>query len=223
MNDLTVWNYENTEVRTIVKDGTPWWVLKDVCVILELTNPTVVANRLEEDERAKFNLGRQGETIIINESGLYSLILRSDKPKAKDFRRWVTHEVLPAIRQTGSYNLQTNRVMQLPDMKNYLAGLESRPHFPEMACKVLIQDYFLEHIGFAPATEEIEISEFYCDTSEKNGIITHIRIWAEFSVDKHKYHMTADNGDIKPHELQCKKIIKLDNNDFAYNAINKLH
>lgn len=103
MNGLQVFTYNGNEVRTIQKDGEPWWVLKDVCEVLELSNPSRVAERLEEDERSNFKLGRQGEAIIINESGLYNVILRSDKPEAKPFRKWVTSEVLPTIRKHGAY------------------------------------------------------------------------------------------------------------------------
>jgi len=103
MNQLKIFNYSGNQVRTLFKNNQPWWVLKDVCDILGLTNPSVVADRLDEDERAKFDLGRQGETTIINESGLYNVILRSDKPEAKPFRKWVTGEVLPTIRKTGGY------------------------------------------------------------------------------------------------------------------------
>ena len=100
MNELRIWNYNNSaEIRTVMIDNEPWFVLVDVCKVLELSNPTVVASRLEPDERSKFNLGRQGETTVINESGLYSVILRSDKPQAKPFRKWVTAEVLPSIRK----------------------------------------------------------------------------------------------------------------------------
>ena len=102
-NELQIFNYNSAEVRTVIKDGEPWWVLKDVCEALNLSNPTVVADRLDIDERAKFDLGRQGETNIINESGLYNVILRSDKPEAKNFKRWITHEVLPSIRKHGAY------------------------------------------------------------------------------------------------------------------------
>ena len=82
-----------------------WFCIKDVCDILGLTNPTVVAKRLDEDEKAKFDLGlKNGElTNFTNESGLYTLILRSDKPEAKPFRKWITSEVIPAIRKTGKY------------------------------------------------------------------------------------------------------------------------
>lgn len=108
MNKIKIWNYDNLEIRTIEKDGEPWWVLSDVCKVLELSNPSKVAQRLDEDERSNFELGRQGTAIIINESGLYSVILRSDKPEAKPFRKWVTSEVLPSIRKTGSYQIAPN-------------------------------------------------------------------------------------------------------------------
>ena len=109
MNKIKIWNYDNLEIRTIEKDGEPWWVLSDVCKVLELSNPSKVAQRLDEDERSNFELGRQGTAIIINESGLYSVILRSDKPQAKPFRKWVTSEVLPSIRKTGGYQIPQSR------------------------------------------------------------------------------------------------------------------
>ena len=73
------------------------------CRALDLSNPTIATSRLDEDERAKFNLGRQGETNIVNEAGLYVLVLGSRKPEAHEFKRWVTHDVLPQIRRTGGY------------------------------------------------------------------------------------------------------------------------
>ena len=105
MNELQVFTYQTSEVRTLMKDGEPWWVLKDVCTALGLSNPSIVAERLDGDERAKLSLGRQGETNIINESGLYNVILRSDKPESKAFKRWITHDVLPSIRKTGKYTV----------------------------------------------------------------------------------------------------------------------
>lgn len=92
-------------VRAFLRNGEPWFVAKDVCEILKLTNATVKVASLDADEVAKFNLGGlSGEVNIINESGLYSLILTSRKPEAKKFKRWVTSEVLPAIRKTGTYS-----------------------------------------------------------------------------------------------------------------------
>lgn len=91
------------KVRTLNLDGEPWFVAVDVCSVLDLSNPTIAVSRLDEDERAKFNLGRQGDATIVNEPGLYTLVLGSRKPEAKAFKRWITHEVIPAIRKHGVY------------------------------------------------------------------------------------------------------------------------
>lgn len=104
MNEIqTFQNEEFGLIRAASIDGEPWFVAKDVCDALELTNPSVAIRSLDEDERAKFNLGRQGETNIISEPGFYKLVMRSRKPEAKAFQRWVTHEVLPSIRAKGGY------------------------------------------------------------------------------------------------------------------------
>ena len=106
-NEIQVWNYESSEIRTVQVNGEPWFVLADVCKVLELSSPHKVADRLENDERNQIpvtdSLGRYQNTAIINESGLYTVILRSDKPQAKPFRKWVTSEVLPSIRKHGAY------------------------------------------------------------------------------------------------------------------------
>ncbi|EFL54678.1 phage antirepressor Ant [Finegoldia magna] len=104
MNDLQIFkNNEFGEIRTVTKNNEPWFVAIDVCNALELSNPTVVVGRLDEDERTKFNLGRQGMTNIVSEYGLYNLILASRKKEAKKFKRWITHEVIPSIRKHGAY------------------------------------------------------------------------------------------------------------------------
>lgn len=95
------------KIRSITINGEPWFVAKDICDILDITNVTQVMQRLEDDERSMLNIGRQGMANVINEYGLYSIILASRKKEAKDFKRWVTHEVIPAIRKTGSYSLAT--------------------------------------------------------------------------------------------------------------------
>lgn len=104
MNELQIFNSEEFgEIRTITKDNEPMFCLADVCKALDIKNATDVAKRLDDDERTRLNLGRQGETNFVTESGLYAVILRSDKPNAKKFRKWITGEVLPSIRKTGSY------------------------------------------------------------------------------------------------------------------------
>lgn len=101
--------FENEEfgrIRTVMIDNEPWFVLTDICKILKINNSRMVANRLDENELMSVKLtsgGQRRDMTVISESGLYAVILRSDKPHAKAFRKWVTSEVLPTIRRTGGY------------------------------------------------------------------------------------------------------------------------
>lgn len=109
-NQLQVFKNEQFgKVRTLTIDNEPWFVAIDVCKILGLRNPTMAIDRLDKDEVTKLNLGsKSGITNIVNEYGLYTLILASRKKEAKQFKRWITHEVLPSIRQTGTYITNQN-------------------------------------------------------------------------------------------------------------------
>lgn len=117
MNELHIYNNEEFgDIRTVTIDNEPMFCLSDVCKALEIKNATDVAKRLDADEVTRFNLGgKSGDANFINESGLYAVILRSDKPNAKRFRKWVTSEVLPAIRKTGAYQkpMTTDQKIQL--------------------------------------------------------------------------------------------------------------
>ena len=124
MNELQIFNYHSNEVRTVMKDGEPWFCLADVCKVLGLGSPHKVAERLDPDELTGIKVrsgGQNREMTFINESGLYTVILRSDKPEAKPFRKWVTSKVLPAIRKTGSYSANA-----LPDSKAALAEAKAK-------------------------------------------------------------------------------------------------
>ena len=106
MNEMQTFVYSGAEVRTVQKDGAPWFVLKDVCGVLGIANDRNISARLDTDEKGVHlvdTLGGVQEMTCISESGLYNVILRSDKPEAKPFRKWVTAEVLPAIRRSGGY------------------------------------------------------------------------------------------------------------------------
>ena len=129
MNDIQIFNYNSVEVRTIQNDGEPWFVLRDVCNVLGLGTPARVAERLDPDEVSQTHItdsmGRQQETTIINESGLYNVILRSDKPEAKPFRKWVTSEVLPTIRRHGMYATPDTVEKMLADPDTTIKLLET--------------------------------------------------------------------------------------------------
>ena len=104
MSNLQIFKNEDFgEVRVVELNKEPWFVATDICKALDIKNVTQAINRLDEDERSMFNIGRQGETNIVNEYGLYNLILSSRKPEAKKFKRWITHEVIPSIRKHGAY------------------------------------------------------------------------------------------------------------------------
>ena len=106
MSNIQIFNYQSNEVRTVEMGGEPWFVLKDVCNILGISKYRDTAARLDADERGSVEvdtLGGTQQVIAVNESGLYHVILRSDKPEAAPFRKWVTSEVLPSIRKHGAY------------------------------------------------------------------------------------------------------------------------
>lgn len=110
MKELTIFNFENNDVRTQVINDEPWFVGKDVAEILGYERPTkAISDHVDEEDRDEVpiqdSIGRMQNTPIINESGLYSLVFKSQLPSAKKFKRWVTSEVLPAIRKTGSYKM----------------------------------------------------------------------------------------------------------------------
>jgi len=116
--EVVSFQFDSQEVRSIInqESGEPWFVAADVCGVLGHTNTTVALASVDEDEKAKKSLGLSGgDTNIISESGLYVLIMRSNKPEAKRFRKWVTSEVLPAIRKTGSYSATPSRRSDMPD------------------------------------------------------------------------------------------------------------
>lgn len=107
MNNIQIFKYEDNDVRTVDLNGEPWFVGKDVAAVLEYSNPRkALADHVDQEDKGVTKcdtLGGMQELTIINESGLYSLILSSKLPTAKQFKRWVTSEVLPSIRKNGGY------------------------------------------------------------------------------------------------------------------------
>ena len=107
--ETQIFNYKKDEIRTVKENEILWFVAKDICEILEYQNVTdTLEKRIDEDEKKLIYLtdtsGQKRKVWIINEFGLYSLILSSTKPEAKEFKRWITHEVLPSIRKAGKFS-----------------------------------------------------------------------------------------------------------------------
>jgi prophage antirepressor-like protein len=123
-NTLQVFkNTEFGEIRTIQQGENILFVAADVCRALGLSNPSRAVARLDADERSNFKLGRQGEANVVNEYGLYNLVLSSRKPEAKAFKRWITHEVIPAIRKTGKYAVVSSSPARGGSKVKYYKGI----------------------------------------------------------------------------------------------------
>ena len=107
MSEMIPFTYEGTPVRTLSRDGEPWFVLADLCRVLDIANVGNVAARLDvlniRQTEVENSRGQMRRTLIVNEPGMYEVVLRSDKTEATSFRRWITHEVLPSIRKRGMY------------------------------------------------------------------------------------------------------------------------
>lgn len=123
MSNIIPFSYQEKEIRVIEdQDGNTWWVANDVCEVLGFDNTSrALKNNLDEDEKGIISHDTHGgkqELLTINESGLYTLILKSPKPESKQFRRWVTSEVLPSIRKTGSYTMPDHEPETLIPVSN---------------------------------------------------------------------------------------------------------
>lgn len=208
-------DFEGHVVRTINRDGEPRWVLADVCAVLGLGSPHKSADRLDDDEKERTiipTLGGPQEMTVINESGLYSLILTSRKAAAKRFKKWVTAEVLPSLRKTGTYSLG----MQ-PDLSRVIGMAEAAILASQNAVKVLTPKAQAYHSltcmnGLHTLTDAAKLCEMprnrFLSILEATGWIYRHRgsgPW-QGKADKikagflmHKYHETRDSdGHLKP-------------------------
>lgn len=200
MNDLQIFTYNGAQVRTVEKNGQPYWVLRDVCEILGLSNPKVVAERLDEDEVSLTyitdSLGRKQETTVVNESGLYNVILRSDKPEAKPFRKWVTAEVLPSIRKTGSYSTKEKPL----DIKEANARVRLSNQFLKLAnVETLSTEY--KNILVAKAAEALTGTEIIPLPKSPQKMYTATEIGEMFGVSAQKIGKVSNEYQMKNAEF----------------------
>lgn len=160
MNNITVFNNpEFGQIRTVEVEGEPWFVAADVCRALEISDTHKAVDRLDDDEKGRSLIPTPGgaqQMAIVNEPGLYSLVLGSRKPEAKAFKRWVTHEVLPALRKTGKYS--TSKATG-PSMDDKMVVVEAAARMLNMneSSKILMLQNFCKQEGientFLPSYE----------------------------------------------------------------------
>lgn len=171
MNNLQIFVYSGEQLRTVQREDGLWWVLRDVCRVLNIGNVTDTKKRLDPDEVDLTDLidsmGRVQSTTIINEPGLYAVILRSDKPEAKAFKRWVTHDVLPSIRKTGAYGVPPERLAKLDE---YQAKLDRN--------RKLLAD--IERYTAQAGRQAHEARKCYDEWRKtREGIRDNVRFWEE--------------------------------------------
>lgn len=195
-NEIIPFGYDDQLVRTVMIDGAPWFVAKDVCSALGIQNhKDSVAKSLDDDEKGVekiYSLGGVQETIVINESGLYTLIMRSNKPEAKRFRKWVTSEVLPSIRKTGQYGNSPELVSRLSKIENALEGLAE---FKSAVLKMVGAPKVVEYRTINSRLDE-EIYSFYekhiDDTVPSVYYTKAIDVWELFKYDNQNKYSKAD-------------------------------
>ena len=175
MNELQIFNYSDNQVRTVLKDGQPYFVAKDVCDILSINNSNMATARLDEDEVSQTevtdSLGRNQMTNIVNEMGLYNLILRSDKPEAKAFKRWITHDVLPSIRKHGMY--AKDELLDNPDLLIEVATKlkEEREKNRQLADKLEQQKPLVMFAETCIASNDSILVRELAKLASKNGVM----------------------------------------------------
>lgn len=122
-----IFRYQDNDIRTVLIEGEPWWIATDVCTALDIKNVSDAVSRLDEDEKITIGItdGNRGNPnrLCVSEPGLWGLVMISQKPEAKEFKRWLKHDVIPSIRKTGSYsaNQSSNRHETLPFNKSTIA------------------------------------------------------------------------------------------------------
>lgn len=176
--------FENVEfgaVRTMLREGEPWFISIDVCNALGLSNPRKAVSRLDSDEKNTVTLsdGTPGNPnmTIVSESGLYALVLSSRKPEAKAFKRWITHEVIPSIRQTGMYMTRETMAKFLADPDNAIAMLtayrdnlleleKANAKIKEDEPKVLLAEYITDGDGCISVGE---LAKILCQNGVETG------------------------------------------------------
>ena len=202
MNDnLQTWNYESSEIRTVQMNGEPWWVLADVCKVLEISNSRNVSNRLEADEKGVTlvdTLGGAQQVTIINESGLYAVILRSDKPQAKTFRKWVTNEVLPSIRKHGAYMTgQTPERIKALEVKEMNARVRMSNQFLKLANVDASMSKDYKAILIAKSAQVLAGEEILPLPKAQQKMYTATEIGNMFGVSKQKIGAIANQYGLK--------------------------
>jgi prophage antirepressor-like protein len=205
-----IFNYHGIQVRTVSINNEPWFVLKDLCDVLDLSNHRMVKDRLSDDVSSTYpitdSLGRPQDTTVINEDGLYDVILESRKPEAKAFRKWVTSQVLPSIRKTGTYSIMVPK--SLPEAlrayateveKNEILMLENQ----ELKIKTRYVDSILKSKGTVTITQIAK--DYGMSGPQLNKILHEEKVQYKQNKQWLLYHKHQDKGYTKSETIDITR------------------
>ncbi|MEW5803747.1 MAG: Bro-N domain-containing protein [bacterium] len=203
---LICFNYGEHAVRTAIDEhGNPWWVAKDVCAILEISQYRHAIEKLDDDERESLKihtLGGPQEMAVINESGLYTLIFRSNKPQAKPFRKWVTSEVLPSLRKTGSYTMPGAK-------KSTPLNPDPEKTAIEVVREVMQYSGFEVEISFSKSTSKIKIRSKILSSSDDLPTGQRIPGRCGFKIDELSEEAKAEAITLLQQGMAYKKVAEI--------------
>lgn len=230
MNNVTIFeNKEFGQVRTFEQDDQVWFVAKDVCDCLAINYTSKAASKLEADELMRIKLPSGGQTremLAVNEYGLYNLVLRSNKPEAKQFKRWITHEVLPSIRQHGGYvqgqeDMSPEELMAraLQYANSKMKELQGRLEEKEVETSRLIveNNKMIPKAEYFDALVDRNLLTSFRDTAKQLGVRE--KLFVQFLLDK-KYIYRNKHGKLKPYAEKGEGLFEIkeflnSKNDFA--------
>jgi prophage antirepressor-like protein len=205
VKNLKLFRFNQVNIRVIEKDGQTWWVAKDICEVLDIRNPSDVIRRLDDDERTLVLIEGASNGLplnAVNEPGLYSVILRSRKPEAKAFKRWIVHEVLPAIRKTGTYSIEQSIVAPVVEKSNKQKQLQTEIRKINAETKLLQAraDQSKEIVQFAATMKEHfskqdarELLHLFINTITPNRSIPSIHVIIEEEIKQVLLEMPNDD------------------------------
>ena len=183
-NELQLFSYNSQQVRTVVQDGEPWFVAKDVCDILEIKDVSMATQSLDDDEKGTSKIGTLGgmQTMTtISEPGLYALVLKSRKPEAKQFSRWVRHEVLPSIRKTGSYSIRYTSPALPPGAVDGAKTIFETAGLKDNQLSLALDKIYRRHIGYSA----LEAGDVELIAPTAHQVLTPTNIGERFGLKAH--------------------------------------
>lgn len=173
MSALDVFQYGQHQVRTVVIDGEPWFVAGDLAAILGYSTTAAMTRTLDEDEKGVHSLhtlGGEQQVTIINEPGMYSAVLRSRVEGAKQFRWWLTHDVLPAIRKTGRYGSDVDMLAHLPSSRLLMLAAEAAERAEALEAKIASDAPKVLFANAVAASEDSILVRALANILRQNGL-----------------------------------------------------